>query len=107
METRLDKNQLRQGDCLLVRVGDAPNEKVPHACGPLVLKEGEVTGHKHQFQDAAGLYRGGSGGAQLLVTRERALTHEEHSTAKVPPGLYDLPDQVEHTDDMEPRIVSD
>lgn len=102
----LDPAILRQGDVLLVRVGAVPPQRdgAPGK-GPLVLKEGEATGHRHQFLDAAGLYRGGSGG--LVIERESALTHEEHSTVTVPAGRYDLPVQVEHQDDDEPLAVQD
>jgi hypothetical protein len=104
MTTKLDVNQLRQGDVLLVRTGDA--ETVDPAQVPVVLREGEVTGHKHQFQAESRVSFLGRNDA-VAVGAVAKLLHEEHSPAEVLPGIYDLPLQVEHTDADEPRVVAD
>lgn len=101
--TKLNPNIIRQGDVLLVRTGDAG--RVAAATQPLVLKEGEVTGHAHRFMAESRVSFLGRN--QLAVGASAALRHEEHSAPTVPAGLYDLPVQVEHTDEAEPRVVAD
>ncbi len=108
MKKVLNDKIRRQGDVLLVQVDALPADAAKEVTeGNVVIAHGEVTGHKHQFmfRDAE-MYR--SGGAQVLkVLREAGLKHEEHTEIKFPPGIYDRPIQVEHSDDMEPRIVAD
>jgi hypothetical protein len=99
---KLNDSQIRQGDVLLVRTGDTG--EVAPAAKPITLKEGEVTGHKHQFMAES---RVSFLDAALAVGAPALLRHEEHSPAQVTPGLYDLPLQVEWTDDLEPRAVAD
>ena len=101
--TELTPSILRQGDVLLVRRSDAPEQKP--AKKAVVLAEGEKTGHRHQFmaRSRAGVVDEG----MLAVSHTAWLKHEEHTHIEVPPGLYDLPVQVEHCDDMEPRVVAD
>lgn len=100
----LAAEQIRQGDVLLVRVGDAG--KIAPSIEPVVIAHGEVTGHKHQFQaDSRVSYLGREAG--LHVGADSALKHEEHSAPTVPPGIYDLPAQTEWSDDLEPRVVAD
>jgi hypothetical protein len=100
---KLNAAQIRQGDCLLVRVGDSAD--VAPADKALVLREGEATGHRHQFMAESRVSFPGR--TQLAVGAPAALRHEEHSPATVLPGLYDLPTQVEWTDENEPRVVAD
>jgi hypothetical protein len=102
-QQQLNPNILRQGDVLCVRRGDAPEQKP--AKKAVVLAEGEITGHRHQFMARS---RAGVVDEGLLAVSETAwLQHEEHSRVIVPPGLYDLPAQVEHTDSDEPMQVAD
>jgi hypothetical protein len=35
------------------------------------------------------------------------VRHEEHDPITLPAGYYDLPEQVEWTDEDEPRVVED
>jgi hypothetical protein len=105
VEEKLDAAQLRQGDVMLVRVGDA--EKVAPAKTPVVVREGEATGHKHQFMAESRVSFLGRAREKLAVGAPAALRHEEHSPATLVPGIYDLPVQVEHTDADEPRVVAD
>lgn len=103
MEQKLDDSQIRQGDVLLVRTGDAG--EVSPAERRVVLKEGEVTGHAHAFMAESRVSY--LGNTHLAVGAPEALKHEEHSTATVPAGLYDVPVQVEFTDEMDVRPVAD
>lgn len=101
----LNSGQIRQGDVLVVRIGECADEVVS-AEVPVVLAHGEVTGHKHQFMaDSRVSYLGREAG--LKVAEPTQLLHEEHSPAVVIPGIYDMPAQCEWTDDLEPRRVED
>lgn len=103
MKQQLNPEILRQGDVLIVRRGDAPEQKP--AKKPVVLAYGEKTGHCHAFmaRSRAGVVDEGL----LAVSHTALLVHEEHSTVTVAPGLYDLPVQVEHRDEDEPMPVQD
>jgi hypothetical protein len=106
---KLNKDQIRQGDVLLVRAEKSSGEAEPIASdGSTVLAHGEVTGHRHRFERAAeATALVGTSVRQLYVNVPGMLLHEEHSAPKVLPGHYDLPRQVEWTDANEPRIVAD
>jgi hypothetical protein len=100
----VDDRQIRQGDVLLVRVGDACD--VPAAKEPVILAHGEVTGHKHQFMaESRASYLGREAG--LKIGAPTKLLHEEHSAPTVLPGIYDVPVQTEWTDANEPIAVAD
>ena len=102
---KLNPNIIRQGDVMLVRTAEC-TESVDATEQPVVLALGEVTGHKHQFMaDSRVSYLGRD--SVLRIGEPSALRHEEHSAPTVPPGLYDLPVQVEWTDALEPRVVAD
>lgn len=103
----LNKAQIRQGDVLLVRVGDAA--EVPPAKTAVVIAHGEVTGHKHQFMAESRVsYLGRDTGLERFgIGAATDLLHEEHSAPTVPAGLYERPLQTEWSDDLEPRVVAD
>jgi hypothetical protein len=105
---KLDDKQIRQGDVLLVSTNDKPIGETEKSQGDTVLAHGEVTGHRHrfEFQADAKLFSGGAV-RQVLVPQIARLLHEEHTAPHVSPGLYDLPQQVEWTDENEPRAVED
>jgi hypothetical protein len=108
VDEKLDGAQLRQGDVMLVRVGDAEAVKAVKAAEEdVVLRFGEVTGHAHRFMAESRVSFLGRVREQLAVGAPAALRHEEHSPATLLPGIYDLPVQVEHVDADEPRIVAD
>lgn len=106
-----DSNQIRQGDVLLVRrQDDIPVDSQPvEANDRLILKEGEATGHAHAFYRPlrVALSQTPSKKRHLRVVETAYLRHEEHREAPVAPGTYDLPIQVEWSDDLEPRPVQD
>ena len=90
----------RQGDVMLIQVPKIPKDLPEIALkGAVVLAEGEMTGHKHQFMDAMDvrMYGGGGGPAYLEIAGIKLLMHEEHSTVKIPKGKYLIPRQVEFT----------
>jgi hypothetical protein len=113
---KLEAGAFRQGDCFLVRVDAMPEGLVDITpdCGRVVLMAGEATGHHHAFYDRgvkifapAGSPKGSRPIYLQVVKKTALLKHEEHSPASLPPGIYRMPTQVEHTDDDEPRVVED
>ena len=111
---------IRQGDVLLFPIPSPPFglEPVPLDRGRVILAYGEMTGHAHAIAlDPAEVVEGAIRKAQLyalkngqrfLEVREPvALTHEEHTAHEIPPGLYEVPIQVDMTVDRMPRRVAD
>lgn len=123
---------IRQGDVLLKPVASLPAglTTVPLDKGRIVLAYGEVTGHAHAISDhgqvtrgigpaaaaeivdatiariKARLWQGQNGERYLEVTEPVSLTHEEHTAHTIPPGIYQVPAQVEYTP-AELRRVAD
>lgn len=103
---------LRQGDVLLSRVEDVPDNltAVTRSKRGVVLAEGEVTGHAHRIASRhAKLYRDESDARYLRVMGPApvALAHEEHSTVKIPPGNYRVSIHAEYVPGELPRRVED
>ena len=100
---KLNENQYRQGDVMLVYVdATADDSRVVEPGQTVVLAHGEVTGHTHalrtkttvktppstpMFDAAAERY------IRLLDSGE--LSHEEHSIALLRPGTIEIGIQVE------------
>lgn len=109
--SKLDSNILRQGDVLLVRVNeiDPTAQPLKPTGDRVVLKEGEATGHAHAFyeRERVSLHETARKDRHLKVVQTAYLRHEEHTEAPIVPGIYDLPVQVEWTDEDEPRVVAD
>lgn len=122
----MSNNIIRQGDVILVPVSKLPAglKPVPLDNGRIVLAYGEVTGHAHAIADhgmtmtAAGeivakairkaqLFSLSNGQRFLEVSEPVNLTHEEHTAHLIPPGLYEVPIQVDMTADKLPRRVAD
>lgn len=111
--------QIRQGDVLLIRLEQTPEEflrefgrrvdRVEREHGRLVLAEGEATGHAHVIEsDDAELLREDE---ELVSPDEAAelfllvhgvdpvpLVHDEHASLTVPPGVYRVVRQREYRD---------
>lgn len=103
---------IRQGDVLLVRVKALPKDAVlqPQKGKKLILALGEATGHHHRFEflntDFSEVKMYHVGAARYLdVAKPADLLHEEHSTARVPAGLWLVPNQVEYTPAELRRVV--
>lgn len=95
----------RQGDVLIRKIKSLP--KAAKDVTPkdrVVLAYGEVTGHAHaiapgearefSMTDAANATR-----RFLSVVREATVQHEEHAAIPLPPGVYEIVQQREHTPD--------
>ena len=89
----MDKRLIQQGDVLFFEVNELPKglKEVPRDSRGIVFAEGEHTGHYHGTQ--------GMGGTALLEDTETGMryfrtdvkqevTHQEHGTVTLDPGLY-------------------
>lgn len=115
------KTIIRQGDVCLIPSALPPGcTAVPLDNGRIVLAHGEVTGHAHaidlpqwarEIADGAiaraRLWQSPNGDRYLEVRETVALTHEEHTAHTIPPGVYELPVQVEWTSEHQVRKVAD
>lgn len=110
------KNKLpvRQGDVLLLPVAKLPAGcvEVPPEGERVVLAYGEVTHHAHAVYGVtkeSPKVRLWSAGAErfLQVLTRSELSHEEHSTVVLEPGIYLLPGQYEMNCEHEVRRVAD
>lgn len=102
-------DHVRQGDVLLVRRDAKPRGAglLPRENGSVVLAHGEVTGHKHQLRGPQVTYYRDSGHEYVTVKgKPELLVHEEHSAIALPPGDYELGQQVEYSP-AELRNVAD
>lgn len=102
----------RQGDILLVPVNELPGDltEVPRQNGRIVLAEGEITGHLHAIDAEEAVFLAedlDSPEGRFLIVEEAeaitkeaagvALTHPEHDTVTLEPGLYEVRRQREYT----------
>lgn len=103
----MESISVRQGDVLLCLVSSIPKDAIEEQVtkgNKIILAFGEATGHHHRFENV--IDRMGTpimrlwtaaGERFLQVLVRSALQHEEHSTAYIDPGIYQLPVQVEYT----------
>lgn len=99
----------RQGDVLLKPAKNIPDEAKPvkRDQGRVVLAYGEVTGHAHAITTRGVELLEREAERYLRVKDAAELRHEEHSTIKVPPGIYEVVIQREYDDAEEWRRVAD
>ena len=94
--------QYRQGDVLLIAIDDAPEKRtpIPAEGGRFILAHGEATGHAHALAaERAEFFQEPGGGRRFLLIQggePAALTHEEHATVPLAPGLYEVRRQREY-----------
>jgi hypothetical protein len=82
----------RHGDIPLYPIKKASGEKLDHS-GSFILAEGEATGHHHRISvaDPADMeIRQTAAGYILVLTSEGTLTHQEHGTLSIAPGIYSV-----------------
>jgi hypothetical protein len=82
----------RHGDVDLFRLEEAPKSKAKKV-KKLVLALGEVTGHKHVItaekdEDILVYEWDNELGVVFRLNAPAKLSHEEHATITLPPGLY-------------------
>jgi len=100
------KRIYRQGDVLLVPVGEVPQGAKRIKPKRAVLAEGEVTGHVHElvggevdlFQDKAEVIF-----ARIMQPTE--LKHAEHATQTIEPGVYRVVRQREYSPEEIRRVA--
>ena len=99
--------QYRQGDVLLVSAKLPQNAKAADKPGDVILAFGEVTGHAHRIKERDKVRMWDAGAERFLqVLESTMLTHEEHASIMLHPGVYRLPQQVEYAP-AELRRVAD
>ena len=75
----------RQGDVLIVKVEqefDGANEQ------SAILAYGEATGHHHKLEGTVEIVREQGEISMFRVVEATPLTHQEHATITVEPGVY-------------------
>lgn len=88
--------QLHQGDVGLFRVKSVPKgaAEVPREQGKIILAHGEVTGHCHAVDvdaSVARLFETSGVKERFLEVKEPCeLTHQEHETLTLEPGVYQV-----------------
>jgi len=84
------KKVIQQGDVLFVRIKKLPQgNPVEPKNGRYVLVEGEATGHCHVVKSSPKVKVVENKGQLFLQTFIPALiTHEEHKTVVLPPGVF-------------------
>ncbi len=105
----------RQGDVALIRRDDLTPNNLPAGARrlnynpgePIVLAEGEVTGHSHTILAGKGIQAYSypdtttntvdAGTLLLMAEVEVLLRHQEHDTITVAPGIYQVIRQREYT----------
>lgn len=105
------KKQLYQGDIPIVAIDEKYVKGIEWQKykKPIVVAEGETTGHKHTLvadkcklewgQDSRGIFL-------KIAEGDAVITHEEHGQIVINPGVYFVGRQREY-DEIEERIVRD
>lgn len=104
--------EARQGDVYVQSFAELPADcqEVKRDNGSIVLAYGEVTGHSHAFKEKhVKLFLANDNKRRFLVIEGRPATlfHEEHDPITFAPGIYEVWQQQEWTDENEPRTVAD
>lgn len=76
----------RHGDVQLIEVNEIPSD-AKSLGDRKELAYGEVTGHAHRM-DVGELFETRNGDLYLKMDKMGALTHEEHKSLPVKPGIY-------------------
>ena len=90
MKLANERQQIRQGDVLLVPVGELPAGAERRGDQGIRI-EGERTGHAHQLVGAVAVAEG-----REFVRGGNVLTHEEHEHVATAPTWYEVRIQREH-----------
>lgn len=94
-------SQLRQGDVLLEKVAELPAglEPIARENGKIVLAHGEATGHAHAVVNrVAKFFQQPTTGKRFLhIQKPAVLTHQEHATIDLEPGVYEVKRQREYS----------
>ena len=103
--------QIRQGDIILKRVASAPASYKHIPAKRAIVGYGEATGHTHVLADVEWVVAPETSEDDLkqfalgrkmmpvftVVPEATTLTHQEHATLVVPPGVWQVARQAEYT----------
>jgi hypothetical protein len=82
---------IRHGDIPLHLIKELPKKCSKVASDSFVLALGETTGHKHVIKGSGlQVFQSADGRFYLKVMRDAVVTHEEHKTLTVFPGIYEV-----------------
>ena len=99
----------RHGDVMLYQVKTLPDGCVEQGqATEIVLARGETTGHSHRLlteERPALTFLAPDGSVYLQIGEPATLTHEQHGTQTVEPGIYLLPNQVEYSPAAVRRVM--
>lgn len=98
--------QFRHGDVLIEQLERLPGSL--HRLEHGILAQGEVTGHSHRLEPAAGgrLFMGPGGRLYMEVVAPVRVVHQEHAPIHLDPGFYRVWRQREYSP-QEIRVVRD
>lgn len=96
--------QYRQGDVLLVEVGDLPKSArvLPNEGADVVLAYGEKTGHRHAISAESAQLLKDNSTVYLRARHGAVLSHQEHSAIPIEPGLYKVVLQTQYAEPPKP-----
>ena len=84
----------QHGDVLINKINKLPKnlKKIEPRNGRNILADGEVTGHAHAITDIknSDLFEDKDGTLYLKCNASVELTHEEHDTQIIEPGIYEI-----------------
>lgn len=83
---------IQQGDVLLKQITTLPKalKKVKRKARGFVLAEGEVTGHAHVIDSDIALMEDQNGNMFMSNENEVTIIHEEHHSATIPAGNWEI-----------------
>lgn len=88
--------QFRQGDVFIVRIDTLPSGAVP-VNGPVILADGEATGHAHRIKSRSAKMFTNGGRRFVRLGKPADVVHEEHGAINLAAGVYEVRRQVEYT----------
>lgn len=96
----------RQGDVFIERVGGLPVGASASTEKRIILAYGEVTGHCHEADVETCRSFVDEGGVMYLeVESDTEVTHQEHNTLTLPPGVYRITHQREYSPEEIRRVA--
>lgn len=95
----MKQKHYRQGDVLIERVNSIPKTAKKQPKQKIILAHGEATGHHHAIEerDPADWWKEEDGTQYVNARGVVEVTHQEHSTIKLPIGKYRVTRQVEYS----------
>jgi hypothetical protein len=84
----------RQGDILLRKVDSLPKKAKKKDSN--VILEGEATGHAHRIQNGLIFEIGWPTEMYIKAQKGATITHDEHETIDIEPGIYQVVRQREY-----------